>query len=69
MTAIVRSDVTSLRADLAATEHELDRVDGIGDAAAVVRIRRSLMPQLDRLRAAIARAEQDTTERNRYVAG
>jgi hypothetical protein len=60
--------IASLKADLAAAEYELDRVDDLGDAAAVVRIRRSLMPRLDRLRAAIARAEHDTTNRSRYVA-
>jgi hypothetical protein len=68
MTTTVRLDVAALRADLAAAEHDFDRTDDLGDSAAVVRMRRSLMPRLERLRAAIARAERDTTDRSRYVA-
>ncbi len=54
-----------LRADLADVERALDRVDALGDAAAVVRVRILLGPRIGQLRRAIAVAERDrrtTTE-------
>jgi hypothetical protein len=54
-----------LRADLDAVARELDRVDALGDTAAVVRARILLGPRISQLRRAIAVAERDgrtTTE-------
>ena len=56
--------VAVLRADLADAERELDRADALGDAAAVVRIHRSIAPRLRDLRASIARAERQTRDRS-----
>ena len=58
MTTTALVDVASLRADLAAAEHELDRADALGDAGAVVRVRMSLEPRIVQLRRAIADAER-----------
>ena len=57
-----RSAAAVLRADLADVERELDRVDALGDAAAVVRVRIVLNPRLDHLRRALAAAERDRTQ-------
>lgn len=46
-----------LQADLTDVEHELDRVDALGDAAALARVRASIAPRLMRLRLAVAEAE------------
>jgi hypothetical protein len=59
--------VATLRADLAAAEHDLDRADAVGDAGAVVRVRITLEPRIVQLRRAIADAERvrlTTTEVN-----
>ncbi len=47
-----------LRADLADVEHELDRMEALGDVAAVVRVRLVLGPRIGRLRRALAAAER-----------
>ena len=54
-----------LRAAIADVERELDRVDAVGDPAAVARVRVLVEPRIGRLRRAIAVVERDgrtTTE-------
>lgn len=60
-TPVARS-AASLRADLADVEREFDRVDGLGDAAALVRARIVLVPRIGQLRRALAVAERDRTQ-------
>jgi hypothetical protein len=48
----------TLRADLTDVERELDRIDALGDAAAVVRVQASLAPRIAHLRRAVANAER-----------
>ena len=52
-----------LRADLADAERELDRVDALGDTAAVVRVRIALGPRIGHLRRTIAVVEGDRRTR------
>jgi hypothetical protein len=53
--------MVTLRAEIDAAEHEWDRVDSIGDTAAVARTGYVLGPRLDSLRRAIAAAETTRT--------
>ncbi len=51
-----------LRADLADAEREFDRIDAIGDAAAVVRVRLVIGPRIGHLRRALAAVERNHRE-------
>ncbi len=61
MTAPMPVDHTAaavLRADIADVEREIDRIDALGDAAAVVRLRILLGPRIRQLGRALAAAEK-----------
>jgi hypothetical protein len=62
LTPVDRSAAAVLRADLDAVERELERVDAVGDTAAVARVRVVLRPRIRQLRRALAAAERNRTE-------